>query len=134
MLCQKTCVVIQSALALQVWARKSGIDSLKVICLMAVLGIANFTTMMKVGYNNDFRCTDFETSLLALSGYFMDSDARLRVAATLKDDETNQRCAILIAGLPKDWLALKKYAKYAIRAPDGTCFSSLEVAKRYAQR
>ena len=113
----------------------NGIDSLKVVCLVAVLGIVDFTTMMKIGYDIEFRCTDFPTSLMALSGYFVtDPDVRLRVAAALKDDETNQRCAILIAGLPRDWLAYKSSLtySYAILAPDGTCFSSLEVAKRYA--
>ena len=79
----------------------NGIDSLKVVCLVAVLGIANFTTMMKVGYDIEFHCTEISTSLMALSGYFVtDPDVRLRVAVALKDDETNQRCA-RSAGLPK---------------------------------
>ena len=59
----------------------------------------------------------------------------MRVAAALKDDETNQRCATLIAGLPRDWLAYKTpNGEYAIRAPDGKCFSGKEEAKRYARK
>jgi len=113
----------------------NGIDSLKVVCLVAVLGIADFTSMMKIGYDIDFHCTDFPTSMMALGGDFTDPITRLRVAAALKDNETNQRYAILMAKLPKDWLAYKKYRKgYAIRAPDGTCFSYLEDAKQYARK
>jgi len=111
----------------------NGIDSLKVVCLVAVLGIANFTTTMKIGYDIEFPCSDFSANLLTLGRNFQhDTDARLRVAAALKDNETNQRCAILMAQLPKGWLACKIQFCYAIRAPDGKCFSGKEEAKRYA--
>jgi len=108
------------------------IDSLKVVCLVAVLGVDDFTSMMKVGYDIDFHCTDFSASLLTL-GSFVEPDVRLRVAAALKDDKTNQYCALNYADLPKGWLAYKSSSgKYAIRAPDGKCFSGKEEAKRYA--
>ena len=113
----------------------NGIDSLKVVCLMAVLGVDNFLTMMKIGYDIEFPCSDFSANLLTLGRHFVtDPDARLRVAAALKDNETNQRCAILLAELPKGWLACKSQGGcYAIRAPDGKCFSGKEEAKRYAR-
>ena len=111
----------------------NGIDSLKVVCLVAVLGVDDFTKMMKIGYDIEFACSDFSTSLLALGGYFVYPDVRLRVAATLKDDKTNQYCALNYADLPKDWLAYRSSSHYAIRAPDGKCFSGKEEAKRYAR-
>ena len=49
-----------------------------------------FITMMKIGYDIEFPCSDFETSLLTLSGYFhSDPSVRLEVAAALKDDEAD---------------------------------------------
>jgi len=111
----------------------NGIDSLKVVCLVAVLGVDDFLTMMKIGYDIEF--SSFVVLMSVLGGNFgSDSIVRLRFAAALKDDETNQRCAILMAKLPKDWLAHEKYRTYAIRAPDGTCFSYLEDAKQYARK
>ena len=102
----------------------NGIDEQKVVCLMTVLGFDDFMSMMKDIYAIELPC-DFSTWLLTL-GDFNDPSVRINVAKRLYDNEANRDCAKK-TGLPDGWLALKSKSqgRYAIRAPNGNCYSSI---------
>jgi len=111
----------------------NGIDDLKVVCLMTVLGFKDFMSMMKDIYAVELPC-DFSSWLLTLGGIFInDPSIRISVAKALYDNEVNRECAKK-TGLPDGWLALKSQgcsaSLYAIRCPNGNCYSSINSLPR----
>jgi len=100
----------------------NGIDEQKVVCLMTVLGFNGFMSMMKDVYAVELPC-DFSCWLLTL-GSFTDPSVRISVAKALYDNEANREYAKK-TGLPDGYLAFKRVTFYAIRAPSGECYSSI---------